>query len=268
MELSDFLKKYSTISNDFIDEFMSIHNPNTSQTDFTINIDIVSKWLEISKRHLLETLKYSYKKTIDYIIEKDNRPKTTKYGANNKKIYLLTPDAFKRICMRSKSPKSEDVRTYYIQLESLVLKYSQQMVDGMQLEIDRLEKALKPKTKADKVGYIYVIKASEHKDSVYKIGRTKDLTSRISTYQTGHLEEVEVVMQYRTDSVQKVEQCIKLMLKKHQLRKYKEIYQVNIDIIKKIISGCDNLSSITKEVFTLRKPTTMTGGYYVYLQAE
>jgi len=142
------------------------------------------------------------------------------------------------------------------------------MVDGMQLEIDRLEKALKPKTKVDKVGYIYVIKASEHKDSVYKIGRTKDLTSRISTYQTGHLEEVEVVMQYRTDSVQKVEQCIKLMLKKYQLRKYKEIYQVNIDIIKKIISGCDNLSSITKEVFTLRKPTTMTGGYYVYLQAE
>jgi len=51
MELSDFLKKYSTISNDFIDEFMSIYNPNTSQTDLTINIDIVSKWLEISKKN-------------------------------------------------------------------------------------------------------------------------------------------------------------------------------------------------------------------------
>jgi len=75
------------------------------------------------KKKLLETLKHSYKKNIDYIIQKDNSPKSTKYG-NNRKMCLLTPDAFKRVCMRSKSHKSEDVRTYYIQLESLVLKYS------------------------------------------------------------------------------------------------------------------------------------------------
>ena len=38
-----------------------------------------------------------------------------------------------------------------------------------------------------------------------------------------------------------VEKCIKVLLKKHQYRKRKEIYQINIDILKEIMEMCDEL---------------------------
>jgi len=37
------------------------------------------------------------------------------------------------------------------------------------------------------------------------------------------------------DDVVKIEKCVKEAMKKYQFRKYKEVYQVNIDIIKYII---------------------------------
>ena len=52
---------------------------------------------------------------------------------------LMTPDCFKRLCMRSRGKKAEEVRTYFIQIEALVLKYKDHMVAGMQAEIERLE---------------------------------------------------------------------------------------------------------------------------------
>jgi hypothetical protein len=38
-----------------------------------------------------------------------------------------------------------------------------------------------------------------------------------------------------------VEGCLKSILKKHQYRKRKEIYQIDINILKEIMEGCDEL---------------------------
>ena len=56
-------------------------------------------------------------------------------GAPNRKVVLFTPDCFKRLCVRSRGKKAEDVRTYFIQLEGLVMRYK-----GMRAEIGRLER--------------------------------------------------------------------------------------------------------------------------------
>lgn len=264
MELKDFLKKYSTISNQFIDEFLSMYKPGLTQTDPYIELYIVAKWLGMRKHDIMKVIKKHYKKGIDYTEEKSSKHKGT-YGGNNYKLVLLTPDCFKRICMSSRTKKAEDVRTYYIQLEAMIIKYNEQMVEGMKDEIDRLNKKIAPKHLPAKGGYIYVIKASEKKDSVYKIGRTRNLKGRLSTYQSGKLEDIEVVFLYRTDNIEDAETCAKLFMEKHRLENYKEIYQANLDFIKKIIGGCDELGSI-KEVYTLRKAPKMAGGYYVVLQ--
>ena len=69
------------------------------------------------------------------------------------------------------------------------------------------------------------------------------------------------MFQYETDDIDEVEACIKGLLKKHKYRKYKEVYQADIDMIKAFTSGCSKL----KMNYRKGKPSQMTGGYYIAL---
>ena len=69
MNLIEFLKKYSTINNNFIDDFFSLYDIN-DKDKFIINLDKVSRWLNARKGHLKDTLINSYKLNTDYIINK------------------------------------------------------------------------------------------------------------------------------------------------------------------------------------------------------
>jgi hypothetical protein len=114
--LVEFLKQFSSIPNEFIDDLFSFYDPETAQNEPAIDIDAVAKWLQIAKFKLMETLRTSYKLGIDFTVTKMRNPRSTvsKYGANSYKQVLLTPDCFKRMCMRSKGKMAEDVRTYFI----------------------------------------------------------------------------------------------------------------------------------------------------------
>lgn len=95
------------------------------------------------------------------------------------------------------------------------------------------------------------MKVSPERDSVYKVGRTSDLNKRLATYKTGTIDGVDVVYKFRTDSHKAVEGCVK----------YKEVYEVNIDMIKNLISKCDEFNNWKKE-YSQRKPSKLEGGYY------
>lgn len=61
--------------------------------------------------------------------------------------------------------------------------------------------------------------------------------------------DLEVLFQYETDNIDQVELCIKAYMKKAQYRKYKEVYRVDLDIIKKTIKNCDvEINKINKEI--------------------
>ncbi len=101
ISLKEFLKKYSTLSNDFIDDFYGIYNFNEyNNNDFIINLEVVAKWLDAKKGKIKETLTNTYNKNIDYKISKEKEGKISK---SNKEIILLTPDCFKRLCLLSKT---------------------------------------------------------------------------------------------------------------------------------------------------------------------
>ena len=42
MDIKNFLKKFTNVSNSFIDDFFSINNYNDFSNNFIINLDIVS----------------------------------------------------------------------------------------------------------------------------------------------------------------------------------------------------------------------------------
>ena len=155
------------------------------------------------------------------------------------------------------------VRTYFIEVESLFLKYRSQTEDGMKNEIMKMkenQKALSLR-KQDHAGYIYIIRASNTNHNLYKIGRTNDLAKRLNTYNSSFADEIEVLYKYRTDKIKGTEKCVKSWLQDTKYRKYKEVYEVDLNSIKNIISKCGEIGA--KLVLKLKGKPIMTGGHYI-----
>ena len=259
----DFLKKYSTIPNQFLDDFYKIFNNTTlDNNQININLDIVIKWLNIQKHSAKDTLVKSYRKNIDYTILKIKKKEGS--GGHNKEIIKITADCFKKICQLTKSKKGNEVREYFIQVESLLDKYKNYIIEGMKEKITKLEKDQKPKINPEK-GVIYIFQTANSKEnSLYKIGRTKDLKKRLQSHQSPLAHDIDVLFYYESDNIIKIEKCIKLLMKDYQYRKYKEVYKINVDIIKSLIEQCDSIIIDTEQKVKLSElkddPTKL---YYI-----
>lgn len=229
--LVNFLKKYSTVNSDFIDDFFNLYDINNPY-DFNVDLDILHNWLECKKDGLRQTLFNTYTKNIDYKILKSEKSKS---GQKLQKI-MLTSDTLKLLCMRSRAKKAEQVRIYYLNLEKLVDKYKNHIISSMNDKIKKLKNNQKPKVNPNK-GVIYIIQTSDE-NGLYKIGRTVNLKKRLNNYNADKADEIVPLFVFETDNVEGVEQCAKGMLKKYQYRKYKEIYETDLDFIKVVIEKC------------------------------
>lgn len=209
------------------------------------------------------TLKKTYKQDFDYIVTKMTDVVKKDQRNNNYKEYLLTPDCFKRLAMMSRSKNAELIRTYFIEVEGLFIKHRDQTLQGMQAEIEKLNSSQRITKRIQPTqGYLYVIKSSEKQDGVYKIGRSKDLIQRLRTYNTGRQDDVDLLYIYKSSNIYAAEQCVKGYLKEYQLKKYKEVYQTNLSMIKQLIKECTNLDVKLVHKNTREK---MLGGYYIVI---
>jgi phage anti-repressor protein len=260
----EYIKKLTTIPETFIDELFEFYDVSTTQTDHVVKLDAVAKWLHARKDTLVLTLKKSYKQHIDYIVTKPSDYVKKSPHANHYKLYLLTPDCFKRLAMMSRSKNAEMIRSYFIEIEGLFIKYREQTLEGMRRDIESLERNQRPKKLSEqKPGYLYIIRASDTKDGLYKIGRTKnDLVQRMKQYEVGKADDVEVLYTYRADDVVGAEGCLKAYLKKYQYRKYKEVYQTDLQMIKEFMKSCSDIGAKLVQKSTTSK---MKGGYYIIL---
>lgn len=282
LDIKTFIKQHTIVPNAFVDSFLSMYDPETVQTDLSVDADKAASWLGIKKFTLMKTLRESYHEGLDYQVTKKQqhlkaaaRARADGRTTNAYKTVLLTPDCFKRVCMQSRSRKANEARTYFLELESLIVRYREALQRGMAAEIASLDRAQKPKDPEDSAGYVYVLQAVPERDSVYKIGRTQNLTKRLSTYNTGRVDGVEVVFKFRTDSHKATEACVKALMRAHQYRKYKEVYEADLEMIKNIIKGCDGIAHY-QQVYTKRHRAAkgaagMTGGsgaYYIVLAQD
>lgn len=243
----DFLKKYSTIPNQFLDDFFKLFNyESNNTTEKIVNANNVIKWLEIHKHNLKKTLKKSYIKDVDYIINKTQKLKGI--GGQKNEIIMITIDCFKMICQSTQSKKGKEVRRYFIEVEKLLNKYKSYVIEGLESKISILEKGRKPKLKPQK-GIIYVFRTPDTpENNLYKIGRTIDLKKRLQSHSSGLSEDINIMLIHEVDDVVKIEKCAKEAMKKFQFRKYKEVYQVNIDVIKFVIENCDKFHTILDKI--------------------
>jgi hypothetical protein len=123
-------------------------------------------------------------------------------------------------------------------LYSTLEKYKNYIIEGMNKKIQQLENNQKPKINATKK-IIYVFRSLNTDLTLYKIGKTINSKTRFLNHNSSMANDLEVLFQYETDNIDQVELCIKSYMKEAKYRKYKEIYQVDLNIIKKAIKDCD-----------------------------
>lgn len=256
LTVAEFIKQTTSVPENFVDELFEFYNENTLPTDFVVNVDHVAKWLQASKRELTKTLRASYKLNIDY-----KKTKTVTSKSNNVVIYTLTPECFKMMCMASAAKNGRAVRQYFIEVEAMYIKYRQQLVDGIRLDNERLLRNQRPANVDTKAGYIYVFKASEQLN-LHRIGRSSNLKRRITEHQSSQADDIDVLYRFKTDDIVFVENCIHKALKDKRYRKYKEVFEADIDMIKMLLNKCSGIIDARKE-FESRKAPTQTGGYFM-----
>ena len=245
--MKNFLKKYSDVPNGFLDDFFNISKESYRDNQFIINFDIVVKWLNVQKQHLKRLLVKHFEEKYDYILN-NVKIKNKNRGSNYKHIIYLTPDCFKELCMISQTAKAKEVRKYYLSIEKLMKKYHQHIEDKLYKELGLLKKNQKPKVDK-KRGIVYILKALNTTTSVYKIGRTKNLNKRMNNYNADKANDIEPLFILEVDDIDKVESCIKLLVKDFKYRKYKEVYEIDFNILKSAFFRCDELVSGFGEFF-------------------
>jgi phage anti-repressor protein len=240
MNFKDFLIKYTTINSQFIEDFSELIKEDYIEkyNDFLIDSEILRKWLKITThKEFKQTLVNSYKVNVDYKLKKIE--KKIGSGGHNKKIFILTPEAAKKICLMTKSKVGDDVRQYFLDLELALYKYKNHIIESLNKKIEQLENNNKPKVNASK-GIIYVFRALNTENAtLYKIGKTINSKKRFNSHNSPLANNIEIIMTYEADNLEQLESCVKNYMKKSQYRKYKEIYQVDIDIIRSVIKDCD-----------------------------
>lgn len=259
MDFETFINKYSFVNSKFVKDFYNIIKEDYIEryNEFLIDSEILRKWLQINiKRSFNDTIKKSYKKNIDYKIEKVKKSEGS--GGHNFEIITLTPEASKKICLSTNSKMGGQVQQYFLDLEVALYKYKNFIIEGMNKKIQQLENNQKPKINSSKK-IIYVFRALNTDLTLYKIGKTINSKTRFSKHNSPMANDLEILFQYETENIDQVEKCIKVFMKKAQYRKYKEVYQVDLDIIKKTIKNCDvEINEINKEIE--RKNKKQKGG--------
>jgi hypothetical protein len=99
-------------------------------------------------------------------------------------------------------------------------------------------------------GYLYVFWndsfVKSYGENVYKLGRTKNLNNRISTYNTSFIEDSKYLLVSRIfkDSI-KAETVLFFILRKYRIREKREFFKIELEELKRVFDRVNNFSDIT-----------------------
>ena len=257
MNLIEFLKTYTKINNEFIDDFFNLYDAK-DKYNFSIDIEIIAKWFKLRKDHIKKTLKESYIKNIDYTITKND---LNGLKGKPKEIILLTPKCFKLMAMQSRTKKAIQVREYYYELEQVIDQYKEYIIKGLEDKIKKLENNQKPKINPSK-GIIYILETADGLGH-YKVGKTKNLKQRLKQYNGDKKDDIIPLYVYETDDIDRVENCIKSYAKQYQYRKYKEIYKADINMLKDLINDCGEFNNKTNLKIKWKSYNKTEGNHFI-----
>jgi len=223
----ELLKKYTNIDKKFIDTFFKKFKIG-EELEFHIKDIDASKYLEIELNTLRKRLNNTFSKSINYIENVDYVK--IKTGKTTAVTYMINYQCFERLAMGGDTQKSETVRNYFVKLREFLTE-NQKLIYQSMSNYNELNKY---------VGYetIYFFAVDNRKNDIFKIGRTKDIVSRLRNYNVGLIKDIELKYLALVKNSIIIENCMKLKLEKNQLIQNREIYKVDPNNLKKIIDDC------------------------------
>jgi hypothetical protein len=234
---------------------------------FRINLEAVSAWLGTNKGNLMKTLVDSYKENRDYVVSRGATAMPGKAGRPVDPVFL-SYDAFRLLCMQSKAPKADEVRRYFLALDDTFDRYHDTFLVAFKDEVAAAVKEMTRKRTKDGPGFVYAMPASPENDEVNKPGSTKDLLYRLSTYNTGLFVDRKYAFALRVNYRQEVEACLKRIIRSKRARPRREVYEVDLSIMAKLIQGCDELSEKLHALNPTERAARAQRFYLVFLSDE
>jgi len=217
MKFVKFLKKYSVIDDEFIDDYHTFFDEKADELFWTINLYDIAKWLDIKEEKLKKLLINNFKEHIDYIIDKKN--------INN---LVLSPKCSKLLCMMSESKKANLIRTYHTDLEKLIVKYKEEIVNDLDKQMN-IKNNSKEMFENDK-GLIYILKV---KDGLYKLKYISE--NKTKKY------KLPIVFIFKIDyNIEAHIDLIKKELNKYRYKNKTRTYKIDLELLKRNIKySCD-----------------------------
>jgi hypothetical protein len=179
----------------FIANFYCYLNYDT-KIDFIIDLDNVWKWIGFGRINEAKRLLINnFKENDDYILGNfalpngkaklnGNNYEETR-GGHNKETILMTIHCFKKLCLKTKTKKSDEIHDYYLSLEEMIneVVYEQSEQLRNQLSIKNKEiLTIKEETLVsayDEKPTVYIILVEEN---VVKFGFSNHLYTRLTTH--------------------------------------------------------------------------------------
>lgn len=228
MKFIKFLKKYSVIDDEFIDDYHTFFDEKADELFWTINLYDIAKWLDIKEEKLKELLTNNFIKEIDYIIDKKN--------TNN---LVLSPKCCKLLCMMSESKKANLIRTYHIDLEKLIVKYKEEIVNDLDKQMNIKQNSNKElfenDPQEDDKGLIYILKV---RDGIYKLKYISEKKNKTKKYKLP-IVFIFKIENYIEAHIDKIKKNLNKYIYKNKTRTYK----IDLELLKgKIKYSCDIMS--------------------------
>ena len=179
----------------FVANFYCYLNYN-SKTDFVINLDRIWKWLGYGrigdcKRVLIK----NFTENQDYLIEnyssEVSEEKTEPVGEAEKQetrgrkpeYITLTVNCFKKLCLKSRTEKADQIHDYYIQLEEILNEVVAEQAVELQLKLQlkdkESEQTLVLNFRNKQVVYLITVE-----ENIIKFGFTKNIEERLKQHRT------------------------------------------------------------------------------------
>lgn len=241
--LKEFLIKFTAIPEKFINEYYTFYEL-CEKVQFGIPIEKLITYLGITNQDKFEQrIRESYSLNIDYVIIRDMK-KLTK-GVKDVH-YMLSFEAFEKICMNSSTKKGQMFRDYFVMLRKFIDYYKQHIADKI-LELTQTNK------------FIYILTVNK-KSNLLKLGRTGNMRKRLQAYSTGKEKHPDIKFIMIVEDDKRVEKCAKLFAKANQYKGNKELYKMHNDALKSIVFDCAKLDK--RVIEQMRDPALKT--YIVY----
>ena len=179
--------------------------------DFVIELGKIWKWLGYSRidhcKAVLLNRHNNFKENVDYKIEKlapeisgasydagANHEK--QHGGQNKETIFLTINCFKKLCLKSKTDKADQIHDYYIKLEETLHEVMKEETNELKKQLTLKNKEIENIAsknerelllKHNKKRCFYLIQIT---DKIIKFGITNDIIKRLSDHKRDISEDI------------------------------------------------------------------------------